>query len=112
MTNTVLSLAFGATSLLLIALSVPLIRRRVGPNRFYGFRTPTTLKDERLWYEVNAKAGLDLLAVGSVLALVTIAHIIGAIPPSVFLVTATVLLAAGALWSTIHGLSIIARSRH
>ena len=50
-------LFFVATGLLLAGLSIPLIRRRVKPNRFYGFRTPQTLSDERIWYDANAYAG-------------------------------------------------------
>lgn len=41
-----------------------MILRRVKPNRFYGFRTPKTLSDERIWYEANEYAGKLLLAMG------------------------------------------------
>jgi len=109
MTNTVLSVVFGATSLLLIGLALPLMRRRVRPNRFYGFRTPTTLKDERLWYEVNAKTGLDFMAVGAGLACVTSAHVLGVLTPQVFAVLASAWITGGALWSTVHGFLIIGR---
>lgn len=56
---------FVATGVLFVGLSIPLIRRRVKPNRLYGFRTSRTLSDERIWYEANAYAGRALLAVGS-----------------------------------------------
>ncbi len=52
-----LMLLFDATGLLILGLSVPLAQRRVRPNRWYGFRTPKTLSDERIWYEANAYAG-------------------------------------------------------
>ena len=45
---------------LLVLLALPLWGRRVPPNRFYGVRTRTTLSDEALWYEVNARSGRDL----------------------------------------------------
>jgi uncharacterized membrane protein len=48
--------------LLLAALSVPMILRKVKPNGLYGFRVPATLRDPTLWYEVNAYAGKYLLA--------------------------------------------------
>jgi uncharacterized membrane protein len=57
-------LFFVATGLLLAGLSVPLILRWVKPNGIYGFRTPKTLSDERIWYDANAYAGRALLAVG------------------------------------------------
>jgi uncharacterized membrane protein len=50
--------------LLIVGLSVPLIRRRIRPNRWYGFRTPKTISSERIWYEANAYAGQMLLWAG------------------------------------------------
>ena len=40
---TVLILLFGALSLGMIVIAIPLAQRRVKPNPWYGFRTPTTL---------------------------------------------------------------------
>lgn len=53
-----------ASGLLLIGLSVPLIRRRIPPNHWYGFRVRRTLGDPTAWYEANAYAGRSLLAAG------------------------------------------------
>lgn len=61
-----LALFFVGGGLLLIAISIPLIQRRVKPNSWYGFRTPTTLSNEAIWYDANAYAGRWLLAVGTV----------------------------------------------
>ena len=58
----ILDLTFGAGAIVLIALAGPLLLRRIPPNGLYGFRTPSTLRDERLWYEVNAKTAVDLVA--------------------------------------------------
>jgi uncharacterized membrane protein len=55
---------FVAVSLLFIGLAVPLIKRRVGPNRLYGLRVPATLVDEWVWYEANAQSGRDLAVMG------------------------------------------------
>lgn len=49
---------------LLIALSIPLIQRRVKPNNWYGFRTPRTLKDPNVWYPANEFAAKRMLWVG------------------------------------------------
>jgi hypothetical protein len=54
--------AFGG--ILLAALSVPLILRKIPPNGLYGFRIPATLNDPQLWYSVNAFAGRRFLVVG------------------------------------------------
>lgn len=50
---------------LLCVVCVPLIFRRIPPNRFYGFRTAKTLSDERIWYEANATGGKWLFAAGA-----------------------------------------------
>ena len=54
-------LLFVCSGLLLVGLSIPLMLRRVKPNWWYGFRTPKTFSDERIWYESNAYAGKSLL---------------------------------------------------
>jgi hypothetical protein len=59
-----LLILFTGSGLLLAALSVPLILRRIGPNPLYGFRVKQTLEDPAVWYPVNAYAARRLLAVG------------------------------------------------
>ena len=46
-----------SAGLLMAALAVPLMRRKVGPNSLYGFRVRRTLDDPRVWYDANAFAG-------------------------------------------------------
>lgn len=53
-------------NLLLTALSIPLVLRKVKPNHVYGFRVPATLANPELWYEVNAFAGKHLFVTGIV----------------------------------------------
>src|SRR5215213_6639800 len=55
---------FIAVGLLYIGLALPLMRRRVKPNRLYGLRVPATFADEWVWYEANAQTGRDLLYAG------------------------------------------------
>lgn len=50
---------------MLIGAGLPLMRRRVPPNRWYGVRLPSTLGDERTWYSVNERSGRDLVVVGT-----------------------------------------------
>ncbi|MDQ7029510.1 MAG: SdpI family protein [Ardenticatenia bacterium] len=57
----VVSLVMGCA---FIALALPLIWRKVPPNHWYGLRVPATFADERVWYEANARAGKELLALG------------------------------------------------
>src|SRR5437868_14383031 len=67
-----LTSALGASGLALAAAGLPLMRRRVPPNRWYGVRVPATLADERMWYAVNERSGRDLLVVGTTVAVVAL----------------------------------------
>lgn len=55
---------FVSFGLLITALSVPMILRRVKPNPWYGFRTAKTLADEGVWYKANTYSGRLLLGTG------------------------------------------------
>jgi uncharacterized membrane protein len=65
-------LLFPALGLLLVVLGWPMATRRVRPNRWYGLRVPATFADEHVWYEANAAAGRDMMALGAVLVLVAL----------------------------------------
>ena len=60
---------FGFVGVLLIALGIPLQRRRVRPNLLYGLRSRETLADEVVWYEANARLGSGQVALGAGLLL-------------------------------------------
>jgi hypothetical protein len=55
---------FTGSGLLLSALSIPLILRKIKPNGLYGFRVKATLEAPTLWYAVNAYSDWRLLAAG------------------------------------------------
>jgi uncharacterized membrane protein len=62
----------------LIASGVPLYQRRVPPNLLFGVRLRSTMHDEALWYDVNARAGRDLIVIGVIfLAALGIAQLLG-----------------------------------
>jgi uncharacterized membrane protein len=46
---------------LLAALSLPLLRGKIGRNWFYGFRLPKTFKSNAIWYAANKYAAKRLL---------------------------------------------------
>ena len=50
--------------LLLAGLSVPLLRDKIPPNGWYGFRVPSTLTNAELWYKVNRYMARWMLATG------------------------------------------------
>ncbi len=66
------------SSTLLIGLSIPLIRRMVPPNHWYGFRVPQTLRDPFVWYEANAYSGKCML--GAAVAMLVGAVVLYAVP--------------------------------
>jgi len=92
---TLLALYVGA-KLLLIALSVPLMRREVRPNAWYGFRVRETLADPEIWYAADAYAGKYLLGVGlvTVLTAVGLYCVLGITPDAYALARAGIILAA------------------
>ena len=63
-----LMVLFTASGLLLAALNVPLILRKIGPNPLYGFWVKRILEDPTVWYPVNAYAAKRLLIVGLVIS--------------------------------------------
>lgn len=52
---------------LLLVLSMPLMLRWVPRNPLYGFRVPATLRDDDVWYEVNASAGRQAVGLGAIM---------------------------------------------
>lgn len=84
-----------AADALFIALSIPLVLRKVKPNVVYGYRTRATLSDETLWYEANAFFGRRFIvacAVSAVAALFLARP--GLLAPDAFLPVSVVLLGA------------------
>jgi len=65
-------LLFVGSGLLLVGLSLPLLLRRVKPNWWYGFRTPKTFSDERIWYESNVYTAKWLLLSGLIHTVVSL----------------------------------------
>ena len=87
----------------LVAAGLPLARRRVPPNALYGVRLPSTMRDEEAWYEVNERAGRDLIAIGAGFLLCYLAaHWLGAgWDPAVRVLVPVVLLVAALVVETV-----------
>src|SRR6516165_8400041 len=67
-----LRVLFIAFPVLTFALGIPLILRVVPPNRFYGFRTPTSYSSADAWYQINFATGLALVVAGIVAGLLVL----------------------------------------
>lgn len=50
--------------LVLIAVGAPLLAGKIGRNNVYGYRVRSTLRDDRVWYPVNALSGIWLIWAG------------------------------------------------
>jgi uncharacterized membrane protein len=58
------------TGVLFVFLALPLMLRKVAPNRFYGVRIPKAYASEANWYAINAVGGRWMVVAGGILALV------------------------------------------
>jgi hypothetical protein len=59
---------FLASGLLILALSIPLIRRTIPMNHYYGFRVQAAFSSKDRWYAINEYSG-RVLAKWSVLSI-------------------------------------------
>jgi uncharacterized membrane protein len=80
------------SSLLLIALALPLIRKQIPPNALYGLRVPATFADESVWYEANARSGRDFLYLGLMLLVMAIAIAVARLGAAAYLAWAVLTL--------------------
>ncbi len=64
--DTMMLIAIGSLQLgvIVLAVSVPLMLRRVPMNRSFGFRIPAAFESDQRWYDINAFGG-RWLAIGS-----------------------------------------------
>lgn len=98
---------FVLLGVLLVALAVPLMRRRVPPNG-YGLRVPATLADEWVWYEANARCATGMLALGVLVAgMALVLPMVWAVEPAHLSLVLAGTVAVGALANAIWG-SVVA----
>jgi uncharacterized membrane protein len=99
-----LHLLFPAVGLLLALLGWPLAARRIGPNPWYGLRVPATFADRQVWYDANALAGRDLMAVGVLVLLVSLLlPRVRGLPDAAYGGVCAAVLGVGALVMTVRG---------
>jgi uncharacterized membrane protein len=78
--STILGVVHLVTGFLVVALCIPLVRRRVGRNPLYGVRLAKSFESDANWYEINAFGGRVMAVAGAAIALVGIAVLLW--PPS------------------------------
>ena len=95
----------------LALLGVPQWIAMVGPNRFYGVRTPATLGDEAVWYAVNRAAGRDLVFAGGAGLLLSLLLPELGVSGAAYTAVMALALAGGALLVAILALARVRRLR-
>jgi len=98
-----LAILTAGSSLLFVALAIPLMRRRVPPNSLYGLRVPATFADESVWYEANARSGRDLFLLGAALLVVAVLMPAAGIDEAVYLLVWCSLAVAGCVIMAVVG---------
>jgi hypothetical protein len=62
-----------AGGLALVGIAVPMARRQIKPNPWYGFRTQRALAHPTIWYDVNEYSGRMLMRAGFATAALAVA---------------------------------------
>lgn len=95
--------------LIVFVLSIPLAAQRVGPNRWYGFRTPRVRADERVWYPVNRMTGRNGIVYALVLWAMALGGGLGLIGPGVVGTALTLVLIGGLISTFVSAARIVAQ---
>ena len=70
--STILVVSHVFVGMIEIILGMPLLLGKIKRNIFYGFRTPKTLSDDKIWEESNKKVGKDLIMAGVILTIASL----------------------------------------
>ncbi|MBW8883920.1 MAG: SdpI family protein [Planctomycetia bacterium] len=99
-----LIVVFAFAAVVVCALAVPLMLRKVKPNALYGLRCPATFADEWVWYEANARSGRELFALGFCELILALAPMIDpTLPLPMYVVGNATFLSFGAIFFAIVG---------
>jgi uncharacterized membrane protein len=111
---TELAITFIGSSLLVIAMAIPLALGKVKPNWFYGFRTARTVNNPDIWYPVNTYAGKAMIYAGIAILTVSLALLPAGLEVGTYalVVAVAVLVALGvAIWMSFRYLSQLWKAR-
>jgi hypothetical protein len=93
----------------IVLIAIPLARRRIPPNRWYGFRVAATLADREVWFATNAQAGRDMIYWGVFLIFLALALPLLTPVVEVQLLLYAVILVTGSIIITVRGLRLASR---
>ena len=90
---------------LFIALGVPLLRRKIPQNSWYGVRVGATMTNKEVWYEANEVCGKDLVIFGAATIFLTGGlSFIDWSDPQDYAIVLTAVVSVGALVLAAHGI--------
>lgn len=100
---------FPLVGLVFIFVGVPLKHGKIPPNHWYGFRTPKTLSNEKVWYEINKITGEDMVKIGVVVLLsaLIVLSFRGWLPVEAAVAILTAIVLVSVAWMAIHGFSLL-----
>lgn len=100
---------FPLVGLVFILMGLPLKGCKIPPNHWYGFRTPKTLSNEKIWYEINKVTGEDMVNIGVVILLTSLVTLSfrGWLPVEAAVSILTAILLVSVAWMAIHGFSLL-----
>lgn len=94
---------------LLLTMGVPLWREKVGPHHWYGFRTPSAIRNKQIWYPVNRATGRWMVATGAVSAPIVVATFLAGLTADQAAHTHLVPILVGVGGILVHELSLVGR---
>lgn len=92
-----LTLVVVLAGLVTVCGGLPMALGRLRPNRWYGYRTPASLADTRVWDRTNRVAGRWFVGVGVLVIAATLTMYTLRLEPATNALSATGLLMVGAL---------------
>ena len=103
--------AYFILGLLFIGLGLPLVRRRIPRNRWYGFRVRKTLASDAVWYRANEVAGRDMVVAGAIVAIVALASmgLADSVDPATLALANVVVFAVAMIAATVHSFHAVKR---
>lgn len=87
-----------AIGALFVITSIPLVLGWIPRNYIYGFRFAVTLRDDRVWYAINRKAGREFIAFGLLIAPPAALLDIAGYDSPIVRIVLTVVTLGGTLW--------------
>jgi uncharacterized membrane protein len=89
-----------AINISMVTISLPMARKQVAPNPWYGFRTKQTLSNPDVWYAANAYSG-RLMIKGSIINIALIVLMFNCVPdPFIYLMLCSLSLITGLMITT------------